>query len=467
MTSDFKLLYSKLETYYNELENALLLTDNEKDIVVCSSLVEEMYIKAKHIKEASGKFDRSTSVDFMRILDLSHDHELFRSIPNPREYDKEYSAEEIANDDDLNEIKSLSISDIEKKIIDNRTIIVCCELYHPLKRAMNVILDFRKDKYIIEDCLHSCLNGALERDDLDKDILFEIIQCELGELIKDDKLSEEITSLLYNLFECLEESSYDRITFLHFALFVWVLDYFGCGRFGVRLTKKERDILRGPLNSILLFLKELYGSDSSALMEFVTNNPSELNEHYSKIIQNCPSFKWINNSGLVSAKDDICDGDEFRLPEDFCEKQVYKVDTSEYFKSLEIPITEQNKTHFVEMIKYFADEGYIENKKSIKEALVYRLTGKYRPEREIPVIHWYEKHDEEQKGLTLYYLVCYGYQKGVRGNYDRMKKFFDGPHWLENDKIPGRASHAAISFRRKLHSLYPDIFKLNMGEPEK
>ena len=148
------------------------------------------------------------------------------------------------------------------------------------------------------------------------------------------------------------------------------------------------------------------------------------------------------------------ENEDFNIPIDFC--KMKKERNGEYFTDPLFKFKDDNSIDtFKNFINYIADKGYIEDSPDEKRLLVYRLTGRWKPDGEIHRIKW--KNDD--KGLVLSYIVRYGYSKS-RTKYQLMKKIFDGPVWGENADISKNADGAKTEVRKYLHHLYPNIFKL-------
>ena len=81
------------------------------------------------------------------------------------------------------------------------------------------------------------------------------------------------------------------------------------------------------------------------------------------------------------------------------------------------------------------------------------MTGRCRPEEEdLPVIEW---HGKNNKPYELIYIIR---SFSERGDYKKMKLFFQGPEWVA-DKDSSYADSADSEFRRFLAGLYPEICK--------
>ena len=163
----------------------------------------------------------------------------------------------------------------------------------------------------------------------------------------------------------------------------------------------------------------------------------------------------VNESGLEKN-----DGKYFSLPDDFYDLKIDFKHSSEYFNGPKFVLSADTIDSFTNLINYIADNNYIDNSIEIKRTLVYRLTGRWRPEGELKTIYW---NDHRKYPLSLVYLVCYGFDP-TEDKYDRMMEFFEVSQWLDRSEFSHRAIGAPKNFRMKLHELFPDVFKINENE---
>ena len=106
---------------------------------------------------------------------------------------------------------------------------------------------------------------------------------------------------------------------------------------------------------------------------------------------------------------------------------------------------------FSAFINYLVEKGYITDDN--KALFAYRMTGRCRPEEEdLPVIEW---HGKNNKPYELIYIIR---SFSERGDYKKMKLFFQGPEWVA-DKDSSYADSADSEFRRFMAGLYPKICK--------
>lgn len=96
------------------------------------------------------------------------------------------------------------------------------------------------------------------------------------------------------------------------------------------------------------------------------------------------------------------DNASFTLPDDFFESKCAADDTEHLH--LKLSVENMGVEAFTEFINYLAEKGFIENDLSVKNLLAYRLTGHYRPDGDLPAIHWSGKNN---KSYELIYIKRY------------------------------------------------------------
>ena len=306
MNEELRSLYKKLVQYYDGLEEILKPTNEEKDIIICISLIVNMYKKAKHIKEEHLAFDRNTCVEFMRVLDLSCDKDLFMSLSNPEQYNKEYSDEEIEGDIELNEIKNMSVLEIEEEIKKFSLYGAYVKFYLPLERLRPYFISHKKDKDEIAAKLLSIFEIFKEVDDTnnyDTDIITEIISDKIrdsfNEEISEEKNTKFIDKLIIifnnvtNLFNNISQIDPDDLSSMCLLNAVY---YYMDHRYIIRLSVKEQKLLKPYFDGITASLRESYpGNQSSILVEKLNNvfaNTDFANTVFDKI-HNCPELCWV------------------------------------------------------------------------------------------------------------------------------------------------------------------------------
>lgn len=116
-------------------------------------------------------------------------------------------------------------------------------------------------------------------------------------------------------------------------------------------------------------------------------------------------------------------GSSFSLPDDFFHSKCAADDTEHLH--IKLSVEDKGTELFTEFINYVAEKGYIEDSPAVKNLFAYRLTGYYRPEGDLPPIVW---NGRNGKSYELIYLIRYLCD---RGDYKKMRRFFEGPEWLK------------------------------------
>ena len=138
----------------------------------------------------------------------------------------------------------------------------------------------------------------------------------------------------------------------------------------------------------------------------------------------------------------------FFLPDDFFRSKCSVDDTEHlYLKPL---VEGGGEEVFTAFINYVAEKGYIENDPVVKTLFAYRLSGYCRPEGNLMPVIW---HGKNGKSYELIYIIRYLCD---RGDYKKMRRFFEGPLWVK-EKDSSYAHSADTEFRRKMAEFYPGI----------
>ncbi len=138
-------------------------------------------------------------------------------------------------------------------------------------------------------------------------------------------------------------------------------------------------------------------------------------------------------------------GSSFSLPDDFFHSKCAADDTEHLH--IKLSVEDKGTELFTEFINYVAEKGYIEDNPAVKNLFAYRLTGYYRPEGDLPPIVW---NGRNGKSYELIYLIRYLCD---RGDYKKMRRFFEGPEWVK-EKDSSYAHSADTEFRRKMAEFY-------------
>ena len=139
----------------------------------------------------------------------------------------------------------------------------------------------------------------------------------------------------------------------------------------------------------------------------------------------------------------------FSLPEDYFDWRHKSNSSKEYFY-MDEALKKKGVETFVAFINWLADKGYIADDNEVKALFAYRLTGRCRPEeKELPAIEW---HGKNNKPYELIYIVR---NFSDRGDYRKMRLFFDCPEWVK-DMDSSYANSADSEFKRQVAMFYPE-----------
>ena len=139
---------------------------------------------------------------------------------------------------------------------------------------------------------------------------------------------------------------------------------------------------------------------------------------------------------------------EFTLPDDFFQSKCAADDTEHLH--IKLSVEDKGAELFTEFINYVAEKGYIEDSPAVKKLFAYRLTGYCRPEGDLFPIAWNGKNG---KSYELIYIIRYLCD---RGDYKKMRRFFEGPEWVK-EKDSSYAHSADTEFRRRMVEFYPGV----------
>ena len=138
------------------------------------------------------------------------------------------------------------------------------------------------------------------------------------------------------------------------------------------------------------------------------------------------------------------------IPSDFFSSSNLSNRKQEHFSPKDEVIAKGVEAFSV-FINYLVEKGYIADYN--KALFAYRMTGRCRPEKEVlPVIEW---HGKNNRPYELIYIIR---SFSERGDYKKMKLFFQGPEWVAG-KDSSYADSADSEFRRFLADFYPEICK--------
>ncbi|MBR1513780.1 MAG: hypothetical protein IJ622_05760 [Bacteroidales bacterium] len=139
----------------------------------------------------------------------------------------------------------------------------------------------------------------------------------------------------------------------------------------------------------------------------------------------------------------------FNLPDDYFDWK-HKSNTPREHFYMDDALKKKGVETFVAFINWLADKGYIADDNDVKALFAYRLTGRCRPEgKELPVIEW---HGKNNKPYELIYIVR---NFSDRGDYRKMRLFFQGPEWVK-DRDSSYSNSADSEFKRQMAEFYPE-----------
>ena len=142
------------------------------------------------------------------------------------------------------------------------------------------------------------------------------------------------------------------------------------------------------------------------------------------------------------------DDTPFSLPDDFFHSKCTADDTEHLH--VKLSVEDEGAELFTEFINYVAEKGYIEDNPAVKSLFAYRLTGYYRPDGDLPPIVWNGKNGKSYELIYLIRSLC------DRGDYKKMRRFFEGPVWVK-EKDSSYAHSADTEFRRRMSEFYPGV----------
>ena len=281
-------------------------------------------------------------------------------------------------------------------------------------KELKAILNSGEEAYLVRDCLSD-------------------LSIELGGDRKDLDTVANIYAETQGIYAKIEDDNLDSDTWLR-----------------TEVSTKAQSLLESPenlLGDIVLFK---LGYD------ILCDKLSEKEKEAFDLILNQPFVEpiitdMINRTTIVQQKE-TSEVKIFTLPDNFFNGQPTSSNKAEYLGGLRF-FSGTNVAKFVEMINYIADRGFIENNYETKRLLAFRLTGRMRPEGELPKIQWF---GGASKGADCLFLMkCSDSKK----KYFQMRQFFDAD-FPAPEKTSSTVHSAGWDFMRKLNELFPDIYLL-------
>lgn len=181
--------------------------------------------------------------------------------------------------------------------------------------------------------------------------------------------------------------------------------------------------------------QEYFSMQESALLSQILSRPEGQMQYQAALVQ------YQQQQSVLSQEQP-----SWPPPTDFLAFRCDADHCNEYL-TISVEILSAGTDKLVQLIDYLAENDYISSSHEVKQLMTYRLTGKMRPPKVVPI----EWHGHNNQPYELIYLVKH---LSARANYRKMRQFFTGPKWVK-DRDSSYAKSAHYDFRRFLHHLYP------------
>lgn len=416
--------------YYEELEEAAKITPEEKKIRdLC--LATSDAIKKSDYSEVAVKFD-----ELVHVLDEFMNKSKF-NIQKP---DIDSGSIELPNTPTVPKLDSdkfLSLpADAKEEVCGNPELMAMLDLLYACAVEFGVCLPFERLQLTVTlekaGIKELCQKEKLEQynEDVlallccgeDKDLIKDIIDDLTIDLGGDRGDVDKIINPCLDMISSLKEVNLPSVIGDGVALLREMLQ-------DVFMYIKGEDPIVGMLND-----KEKKAFDSIIHQPFME-----------------PVINKMMEAIKEEAEQNSVEDETFTLPDNYFSGTSLSTNQEEYLTS----IFWGNKCcveDFVDLINYIADRGFIENNKATKQLLAFRLTGRLRPDGELPKIKW---NGKAAKGADCAFLMkC----SDAKSRFSQMKEFFEADFPKDNDDI--FPNNANVDFIRKLHELFPKIYTL-------
>ena len=413
--------------YYEELEEAAKITPEEKKIRdLC--LATSDAIKKSDYSEVAVKFD-----------ELGHvlDEFMNKSKFNIQKPDIDSGSIELPNTPTVPKLDSdkfLSLpADAKEEVCGNPELMAMLDLLYAYAVEFGVCLPFGRLHFTVAlekaGIKELCQKEKLEQynEDVsallccgeDKDLIKDIIDDLIIDVGGDRGDLDKITNPCLDMISSLKEVNLPSVIGNGVALVREMLQ-------DVFMYIKGEDPIVGMLND-----KEKKAFDSIIHQPFME-----------------PVINKMMEAIKEEAEQNSVEDETFTLPDNYFSGISPSTNRKEYFTST-LWGDKCCVEDFVDLINYIADRGFIENNKATKQLLAFRLTGRLRPDGELPKIKW---NGKAAKGADCIFLLkC----TDAKPKYPKMKEFFEAD-------FPTKyfANNASVRFMEKLHELFPEIYKL-------
>lgn len=413
--------------YYEELEEAAKITPEEEKIRdLC--LATSDAIKKSDYSEVAVKFD-----ELGHVLDEFMNKSKFK-IQKP---DIDSGSIELPNTPTVPKLDSdkfLSLPvDSKEEVCGNPDLMAMLDLLYANAVEFGVCMPFVRLRFTVTlekaGIKELCQKEKLEQynEDVsallccgeDKDLIKDIIDDLTIDLGGDRGDVDKIINPCFDMISSLKELNISSIFGSCVALVREMLQ-------GVFMYIKGDDPIVGMLND-----KERKAFDSIIHQPFVE-----------------PVINKMMEAIKEEAEQNSIEDETFTLPDNYFSGISPSTNRKEYFTST-LWGDKCCVQDFVNLINYIADRGFIENNKATKQLLAFRLTGRLRPDGELPKIKW---NGKAAKGADCIFLLkC----TDAKPKYPKMKEFFEAD-------FPTKyfANNASVRFMEKLHELFPEIYEL-------
>lgn len=416
--------------YYAEFEEAAKLTPEEEKIRDLSLATSDA-IKKSDYSEVADKFD-----ELGQVLDEFMNKSKFK-IQKP---DINSGSIEIPNTPTVPKLDSdkfLSLpADAKEEVSINPELMAMLDLLYAYAVEFGVCLPFGRLHFTVTlekaGIKELCQKEKLEQynEDVsallccgeDKDLIKDIIDDLTIDLGGDRGDVDKIINPCFDMISSLKEVNLSSVIGSGVALVHEMLQ-------DVFMYIKGEDPIVGILND-----KEKKAFDSIIHQPFME-----------------PVINKMMEAIKEEAEQDSVEDETFTLPDNYFSGISPSTNREEYFES-DFWGDKYYVENFVALINYIANRGFIENNKATKQLLAFRLTGRLRPDGELPKIRWKGK---AAKGADCAFLMkC----TDAKSKFSQMREFFEADFPKDNKEL--FPNNANVDFIRKLHELFPKIYTL-------
>lgn len=223
-----------------------------------------------------------------------------------------------------------------------------------------------------------------------------------------------------------------------------------------RLQESDDDDFDRDFEQYFRDCRKFYEAHFRMCVHFYQDNRADFKpneqELFDSLLQQPDAQLLLKETAPCTLCDTATDETEpFTLPKDFFDWSHASLMPVEHLY-IKKEVVRKGAATFVEFINFLAENGYIEDHPAMKTLFAYRMTGRCRPEGTLPTITWRGKNS---KSYELIFLIRY---LSERGDYKKMRRFFQGPEWVK-DRDSSYAIDADSKFKQRIEELYPEVFE--------